>query len=92
MNKNYKKAYEELKAAGVPVFINPDNSESFCVDGENYGKDGTLYADFYSVGFNAKEMGLNDHDGVHPKVTAILDKYNLYCEWKNAGSLSVWDN
>jgi len=86
MNKNHKKAYEELKAIGVPVIQGDmdSNPNRFRINAET----GENWADYYAIGFNAAQLGLDDF-GVNPKINAILDKHGLFAEWYDAGTLSV---
>ena len=81
-----KRAFEALKKIGAPVNHLGEGwtGESlFSISGEdNYPE---IWADYY------KEYLGEFTFGVNPKITKILDKYKLYCEWYNAGVLEVYD-
>ena len=97
MNANSKRAFEKLKEIGAPV-LGPEMGWSghFSISAEKYGRDDGFYkghidedpdgndwADYYNYGFG--------EFGVSPHITAVLDKYGLYCEWVNPAILSVFD-
>ncbi|MFZ9131347.1 MAG: hypothetical protein ACO20M_05270 [Methylophilaceae bacterium] len=80
MNKAFVSAFNELKAIGAPVRKEED---SFIISGEeNYNE---IWADYW------EEFTPTDWEGINPKITKILEKYNLECGWENAGILSVYE-
>jgi len=86
MKKQYEKAYNELKAIGVPVIQGDmnDDPDRFRISAET----GENWADYWAIGFNETELGLDDF-GVNPKINTILDKHGLYAEWYDPGTLIV---
>lgn len=85
MKRNFRLAYNELKKIGAPVREGGYNGDdTFRISGEeNYD---TIWADYYNEFLSA------DYEfGVNPKITNILNKYGLYCEWCNPGVLDVWE-
>lgn len=89
MKQAQRRAYNALKKIGVPVFERDDLEQhgTFGISAEeNYD---TLWADYYETAH--LDNHYNYQFGVHPKITTILDKYDLHAEWDNPGCLSVWD-
>ena len=82
MQHNARLAFNELKKIGAPVIKNGDGAH-FCISGEDNIND--IWADYFNMGADWLDFG------VSKKITAILDKYDLYCEWQNPGCLGVYD-
>lgn len=84
MKQAYIKAFNELKSAGAPVFVNEDNDRlgNFSLSAEE--NDDELWADFY-----CQEYGVF---GVSMRVERILTSHGLFCEWENPGKLNVYIN
>lgn len=85
MKRNFRKAFNELKKIGAPVREGGwSKDDGFRISGEdntNY-----VWADYYN------EFCSNDYEfGVSPKITDILNRHGLYCEWCNPGVLDVWE-
>jgi len=83
MKRNFRKAFNELKKIGAPVYEGGWNSDdTFRISGEeNYDE---IWADYYD------EFCSSDYEfGVSPKINNILAKHGLYAEWCNPGVLDV---
>ena len=78
-----QKAYNELKAMGVPV-IDRDDEGHFVISGEDNTGD-VIWADYH----REYPMTYLDDFGVHKNINKVLSKHGLYAEWANAGFLNV---
>lgn len=105
MKANARKAFEALKKIGAPVFDTysngtPIEDAHFAISGEAAGADDCMYpgskcyapdrmdwAEYYSCDYEEQWSQF----GVHNAINDILDKYGLYCEWYDCGSLRVYD-
>ena len=105
MQRNARNALNALKKIGAPVFTeyqggSPLESGHFAISGEWAGRDdyyypgskdsapdGMPWAEYYSEDYQERWSRF----GVHNAINDILDKYDLYCEWYDAGSLRVYD-
>lgn len=105
MKRNARNAFNALKKIGAPVFDSYDSgapleSGHFAISGENaggdnygyegekgYAPDGMDWADYYSEDYNENWSKF----GVHNAINEILDEYDLFAEWYDAGSLRVYD-
>ena len=89
MKHQFRQAFNALKKIGAPVYERSD-IEQFQISAEHNFDDqygGELWADFY----DAQNLdGWNF--GVNPKIDNILRRYNLHCEWINAGELGVYED
>jgi hypothetical protein len=83
MSPQAKKAFDELKALGVPV-IDRDDESHFVISGEENTGD-VIWADYYKE----YQMSYLDDFGVHKDINAVLEKHGLYAEWANPGYLNV---
>jgi hypothetical protein len=83
MKKDFRNAYNALKKIGVPVYVRDDMDGRFQISAEE--PESYQWASMYS-------RNPSWDFGVNPKIDALLDKYNLYCEWINAGELGVYHN
>ncbi len=78
MTDNQRKAFDELKKIGCPVFERAsDNGSTFHISGEDNDRD-TIWADYYE-------------DVIDPQICRILSKYDLIAEWEDPGSMTVWE-
>ena len=86
MKRNIRKAFNELKKIGAPVYEGGWNGEdTFRISGEDNCDE--IWADYY------EEFTPADFEfGINPKITAILDKNRCYAEWCNPGVLNVYEN
>ena len=80
MKKNYRKAYNELKKAGAPVYTRSD-IEGFGITSEEANSH--LWVDYYDG------YGIWGSD-TNPQLNAILSKHGLYAECKNPGEWGVY--
>lgn len=106
MKRNARNAFNALKKIGAPVFDKytngaPIESGHFAISGEAAGRDDYMYPgskDYAADGMSWAEYYSEDYKeewsvfGVHNSINDILDKYGLFAEWYNAGSLRVYDN
>jgi len=85
MKRNIRKAFTELKKIGAPVYEGGWNGgDTFRISGEENCNE--IWADYYN------EFGSSEYEfGVSPKITSVLTKNGLYCEWCNAGVLDVYE-
>lgn len=83
MKAAHRKAYNELKKMGVPVFVNADHDArgNFGISGED--PESCYWVNYYS-------MDPEWDFGVNPKIDAVLSKHGLFAEWQNPGSLNVY--
>jgi hypothetical protein len=81
MQKNFTKAFNELKKLGCPV-IERTGSDNFLISAED--EISYLWADWY----NTYSW---DGERTNPKIAEVLAKYKLFAEWDNPGGLSVWE-
>ena len=77
MKSIYRKAYKALEKMGVPVYEHVDDNGNFSIDAER----GDDWVNQYEPSFVF---------GVHPALEDELRKHGLFCEWVNAGRLSVY--
>ena len=82
MQKNFTKAFNELKKLGCPVFNRSDYADGFFISAED--ETSYLWADWY----NTYSW---DGERTNPKIAEVLAKYKLFAEWENPGCLSVWE-
>jgi len=81
MRREYIKAYNALKAMGVPVYVRDDMDGRFQISAEE--PESYLWVDNYN--------GRADWDfGVNPKIDATLAKFGLFAEWINGGEVGVY--
>ena len=101
MKKHAQKAFDELKAMGVPV-LDPDRGWGghFAISAEFAGapdyhfpgstdcdEDGIPWADYYSEDYRE----VHSVFGVNRKIIDVLEKHGLYDEWVNSGVTAVHD-
>lgn len=80
MKKNYRNAYNELKALGAPVFTRSD-IEGFGITSEEANShEWVNYYEGYRIWGN----------DTNPKLNAILEKHGLFAQCKNAGEWGVY--
>lgn len=87
MSRNMRNAYRALKKLGAPVFTNTDNIQhgNFKISAEDNVD--RVWADYYC------EFGINRDNrtpGVDKDICDIMERYDLYLEWENAGCLTAW--
>ena len=84
MKANYRKAFEQLKKMGVPVYVHVDHEDRFDISAEesNSGK---------WVCYPSWNPHLSWEFGIHPDVNTILHKHGLYAEWVNPAQARVYD-
>jgi hypothetical protein len=82
MQKNFTKAFNELKKLGCPVFER-SGSDNFQISAES--ESSSEWADYYNT-YSFQWGG----ETTNPKIAEVLTKYKLFAEWENAGCLSVW--
>lgn len=92
MNKNAKKAYDELKKIGCPVRSPWGGNEHFSISAESnfdpaYGD--KHWADYYAMTDGGPSY--LDCFGINKEIANILEANGLYAEWYNPGVLSVYD-
>lgn len=88
MTRNHRAAFNRLKKMGCPVFERADKPNTFCISAEQNGSDGNLWADFYDGQYSPS---IYDDFGVDRRIESVLKPLNLFAEWENPGSLSVWE-
>ncbi len=81
MKRNFRFAFNKLKALGVPVYERDDMDGRFQISAEE--PDSFKWCDYYS-------SHPNWVFGVHPQVEGTLAKYGLFSEWINPGELGVY--
>lgn len=84
MKANFRKAYAQLQALGVPLFISEDAPDRFDISAED--ADSSSWVNYYE-GMYAPDWIF----GVHPKVYGILTKHGLFAEWQNPAHLRVYE-
>ena len=93
MEPNTRKAFDTLKRMGVPVYDHGEDG-TFIISAEENTDDNT-WADYYdgpSLEHLNKTTGEWEWSfGVNPKIERALDKFGLYAEWINPGSLGVYE-
>ena len=81
-----ERAFNALKKIGAPVNHLGEGWSGdalFSISGEdNYPE---IWADYYRLDIDELSFGVSE------KITKVLDKYKLYCEWYNPGVLDVYD-
>jgi hypothetical protein len=88
MKSNFRQAFNALQKIGCPVYTRVD-IKNFQISAEGIiGKydQSILWADFYD-GCKIPDWNF----GINPLIENILDKYNLHCEWINAGEIGVYE-
>jgi len=85
MKHHAKNAFNKLKRLGCPVFER-DDVEYFIISAEYNSKE--VWADYYMEYSIHKDAPV---PGVHPKITEILEEFNLFAEWETPGGLIVYD-
>ena len=83
MKGNFKKAYDKLKALGVPLFERNDRPGTFLISAED--EDSYKWVDYYN------EYGRFPDFGCHAKIRETLEPLGLYVEWENPGCLVVYE-
>ncbi|MGI9570291.1 MAG: hypothetical protein ACR2PH_11265 [Desulfobulbia bacterium] len=106
MKANARKAFNELKKIGAPVFDTYNSGQPlegkchFAISGEMAGADDYNYPGEKNTapdGMCWAEYYSEDYEerwsrfGVHNAINDILDKHELYAEWYDCGSLRVYD-
>jgi len=81
MKQNARKAFNELKALGVPVVEFDHYGGHFQLSAEE--DNSSEWVDYYN-------SSLGDF-GIHNTINGILDKHGLFAEWQDAAIASVWD-
>lgn len=81
MKDHAQKAFDELKAINVPVFER-DDIEYFGLSGE----DGDYRVDYYN-----EDLGTLAEFGIDNAIIDILKKYDLFAEWEDPASATVYD-
>lgn len=83
MKRDNRKAYNELKKMGVPVFERIDRPETFLISAEEVNSYEWLD---YHEGWRIP----NWEFGVSDQITKVLDKHDLYCEWENPACVIIY--
>lgn len=83
MKDNQQKAYDELKALGVPLFERDDHPTGFFISAEH--ENSYLWVDYYN------EYNRFEDFGCHSKIREVLEPLGLFAEWENPGCLAVWE-
>ena len=83
MQKNFTKAFNELKKLGCPV-TERTGSDNFLISAED--ETSYLWADYYNT-YSFQWGG----ETTNPKIAEVLAKYKLVAQWDNPGGLSVWE-
>jgi hypothetical protein len=81
MQRNYRKAYDELVKMGVPVYTRSD-IKNFQISAEN--ENSSEWLSYYNR-LPSWSWGVN------PKLEAVLEKNGLHSEWINPGELGVYE-
>lgn len=83
MKSNFKSAYAELAALGVPVFQRPDHIGRgiFGISAEETTSQDWL--DYYCA-------PPSWDFGVSPVLSEVLSKHGLFAEWETPGSVNVY--
>ena len=86
MQRNFRYAYNALERMGVPVRPDWDGrDDAFRISAEeNYDE---VWADYYMMGMGNSQV---DDFGVSHRINRVLNRYGLYAEWINPGSLGVY--
>lgn len=79
MTRAQRNAYNALKRMGVPVI---EMDGSFIISAE---ESNSYHWVSYYEGYRV--WG----DSVNPELTAVLARYGLFCEWKDPGSLGIYE-
>lgn len=85
MKANFRKAFNELKKMGVPVYERDDMGGRFQISAEE--PESHKWADYYEGGGMHPDWIF----GVNPKIHSVLRKYDLFAEWINPGELGVYN-
>jgi hypothetical protein len=83
MKANFRKAFDELKKIGVPVYERDDMDGRFQISAED--PESYKWCDYYDEGRRSDWAF-----GVNPKVDSVLAKHGLFAEWINPGELGVY--
>jgi len=85
MQRNYHRAYNQLRSIGAPVIEGGYNGEdTFRISAEsNYSE---TWADYYMM---TDGDGTGFDMGVSNRINDILDHHGLFAEWINPGVLAV---
>lgn len=80
MKQKYQKAFDTLKAMGVPVYEHVDDNGNFSISAEEAGSDNwvSYYGSVPGWVF-----------GVHPDLDAALRKHGMHAQWENPARLCV---
>jgi hypothetical protein len=81
MKANARKAMNELKKMGVPVFERSD-IEYFGISAEE--EDSYKWLDYWGE-YRGNCVWVNE------EIENVLDKYDLFAEWENPGYMVVYD-
>ena len=82
MKRNYRFAFNKLKALGVPVYERDDMDGRFQISAED--SESYKWCDYYDGNRPGWVFGVN------PQVEGTLAKYGLFSEWINPGELGVY--
>jgi hypothetical protein len=88
MTRNHRLAFNALKKIGAPVYERSD-IENFQISAEGIAgqyDQNILWADYYE-GYRLDGWDF----GINPKITKILDRYGLHCEWINPAEIGVYE-
>ncbi len=84
MTRNYRKAFNALKALGCPVFERIDRPGEFLISAEE--ENSWEWADYYN------EFNRFPDFGVNAKVREVLEPLGLHAEWENPACLLVCES
>lgn len=82
MTRNHRRAYNQLKALGCPVFERGDEPKGFFISAEEEASH--EWADYYATHWPG-------WGNLNPKIGEILTPLNLFAEWENGGCLGVYE-
>ena len=91
MKRDYRYAFNKLKAMGVPVFNEYSNGEPIEEGRFKISAEHERSAEFLDYYLGWRDPERLDDFGVSHKVNEVLEKYGLHGEWENPGCLAIYD-
>ena len=83
MSNKIEQAMQELEDHNVPV-IDHGYEKEFWISGES--NDDIIWADYQLAGYDVEGLRFGINDLIH----SILEKYGMYCEWKDGGTVGCY--
>ena len=84
MTKNHRKAFNKLRALGVPLFERRDHPTGFFISAED--ENSYEWVDYWNMSRDRW-----NGEKVRPEIREVLEPLGLFAEWENPGCLAVWE-